>query len=278
MIIPRDFSLSFVKKEQVAHDAYSFYFSANSSEQNLNFLPGQYVKMFLDVQNPNDRGSSRTFSIASSPLEKDYVMITTRIIQSTFKKTLASLNPGVEVKFFGPTGRFVFDEKEPKPHIFLAGGIGITPFHSMLLYASEKKVQTPITLFVSFSKVEEMVFYDELTKIAMDHPNIKVVYTITHKDSPGRSPFGHLPGGLPASDRLWQAGRMDSWKVDPMEHVNTNETGRISEDMIKKYCPNFATSLFYISGPPAMVDGMVAVVNSLNISDEQIRKEKFIGY
>ena len=56
------------------------------------------------------------------------------------------------------------------------------------------------------------------------------------------------------------------------------ETGRISEDMVKKYCPNFSDSLFYISGPPVMVDGMLEIVKNLNVPDEQVRKEKFIGY
>lgn len=250
MIAPRDFILPFLKKEQVAHDAYAFYFdrikrgSAVAEEPDLDFLPGQYVKMFLDVQNPDDRGSSRSFSIASSPLEKDYVMITTRIIQSAFKKTLANLTPGVQVKFFGPNGRFVFDDSETKPHIFLAGGIGITPFHSMLTYIAEKDIKIPITLFVSFSTVEEVVFYDELTNLAKEHPNIKVVYTITHPEN-------------------------SSWR---------GETGRISEDMIKKYCPNFSDSLFYASGPPVMTDAMVELVKNMGIPDERVRKEKFVGY
>ncbi len=251
MVAPRDFSLPFLKKEQIAHDAYSFYFSAKGGPpaspaggSGWDFLPGQFVRMTLDVPNPDERGNSRTFSIASSPLEKDYLMITTRIIQSAFKKTLANLTPGVEVKFFGPNGRFVFDENETKPHIFLAGGIGITPFRSMLVFAAAKNLSTRITLFVSFSKIEEVAFHEKLTGISGDHPNIKTIYTVTHSEG-------------------------SSWQ---------GETGRISEELIKEYCPDFSTSLFYISGPPAMVDGMIEIVKNLNVPDDQVRKEKFVGY
>ena len=243
MNLPKDFTLPFLKKEQVAHDAYSFYFD-RTKIPDFDFLPGQYVKMFLDVPNPDDRGTSRSFSIASSPLGKNYLMITTRIIQSAFKKTLAALTPGTQVKFFGPNGKFVFNEQETQPHIFLAGGIGITPFHSMFLYASEKNIQTPITLFVSFSIAEEVIFYDKLIGINTKHPNIKPIYTVTNSE-----------------DSSWQG-----------------ETGRISEEMIRKYCPGFSNSLFYISGPPAMVDGMLEIVKNLNVPDDQVRKEKFVGY
>lgn len=245
MITPRDFVLLFVKKEQRSKDAYTFFFD-RTAVSDFYFLPGQYVRMTLDVLQPDDRGSSRFFSITSSPPDKQYLTVTTRIIQSAFKKTLLELSPGAPVKFFGPVGRFVFDETITKPHIFLAGGIGITPFHSMLFYAAEQNLSIPITLFVSFSTGEDIVFYDELRKVSTDHPNIKVVYTVTKPE---------------ASEKPW-----------------SGETGRISADLIKKYAPDFMNSLFYISGPPPMVDGMLELVKEMGVSDEQVKKEKFVGY
>lgn len=202
--------------------------------------------MTLDVPEPDERGSSRFFSITSSPLDKQSLTIMTRIIQSKFKKTLLNLSPGTTVKFFGPVGRFVFDETITRLHIFLAGGIGITPFRSMLLYAAEKNLSVPITLFVSFSTVEDIVFYDELIKISADHPNIKVVYTVTKPE---------------ASEKPW-----------------SGETGRISEDLIKKHAPDFMNSVFYVSGPPPMVDGMLMMVQEMGVPEEQVKKEKFVGY
>lgn len=261
-IPPKDFILPFVRKEQVAKDAWTFYFDRvkrdSAGPEDFDFLPGQYIRMTFDIMEPDERGTGRFFSITSSPLNKEYLTITTRILQSAFKKTLASLSPGTDVKFFGPVGRFLLDEDDKRPRIFLAGGIGITPFHSMLTYASEKNLLLPITLFVSFSTVEEIVFYDELQKISEDHPNIKVIYTVTR------------PEVIPSA-AFSTAGEseIDVW---------TGETGRISVDLIKKYAPDFVSSLFYISGPPMMVDAMLALVKEMGVPDEQVKKEKFVGY
>lgn len=252
-IAPKDFQLPFVKKEQVAKDAWRFYFD-KTSLTDFSFVPGQYVKMFLDIPSPDERGTSRSFSIVSSPLDTNVLSITTKIGSSAFKQTLAMLVPGTQVKFFGPMGRFILNGDENRPHIFLAGGIGITPFHSMLLYAAAKKLSFPIMLFVSFSTIEEMVFYDGLMKIAEDYPTIKVVYTITQ---PEVIPSAATKDGI----NVW-----------------TGETGRISADLIKKYAPEFMNSLFYISGPPVMVDAMLVIVQEMGVPEEQVRKEKFIGY
>ncbi len=243
-IIPKDFFLPFLKKEKVSKDAYSFYFDRKSSD--FIFLPGQYIRMTLPIENPDERGKSRFFSVSSSPLEKDYLTVTTRIIQSSFKKSLAELVPGTQVKFFGPTGQFIFYEEEIIQHVFLAGGIGITPFRSMITYAAAKRFNTSITLFASFSTVEDMIFYNELTEIATNNPNIKIVYTITH------------PENLQTS---WQG-----------------ETGRISENLIKRYITDPLQSLCYIAGPPIMVLGMETMVKEMGIAQEKIKKENFIGY
>lgn len=245
MITPQDFELPFVKKEQIAKDIWTFYFARKDTH--VDFLAGQFIRMTLDIKEPDERGSSRTFSIASSPLNREFLTITTRILQSTFKKTLLDLVPGTIVKFFGPNGRFVLDEKEAIPRIFLAGGIGITPFHSMITYVAENNLSLPITLFVSFSTVEEVVFHEELTRISMDHQNIRIVYTITKPEE---------------SQMSWDG-----------------EKGRISADLIKKYVPpDFVNSFFYISGPPPMVDAMFSLVKAMGIPDERVKKEKFVGY
>lgn len=254
--VPFDFRLPFVKKEQLSDDAWSFFFD-RTVYPDLSFLPGQYVRMTLDIPQTDERGNSRFFSISSSPLNKEYLIITTRILQSAFKKTLASVSPGTDVKYFGPVGRFILNEEEERPHIFLAGGIGVTPFHSMLVDAAEKNLSLPITLFVSFSTVEEIVFYEELMKISADHSNIKVIYTVTRPEVTT----------LAASSATEK--EIAVWK---------GETGRISGDLIKKYVSDSISSIFYISGSPVMVDAMLALVKEIGIPDEHVKKEKFIGY
>lgn len=168
----KSFQLPFLKKMQVARNTYSFYFDRRGVD--FDFLPGQYIHMTLPHKNSDYRGTTRFFTIASSPHEKDYLMITTKIIKSTFKKTLSSLVPGTIVDFFGPSGKVILNEKDMTPRIFLAGDIGITPFHSMLTYAASKKISLSLTLIVWFAKSDERVFYEELQ--SLQNEKRKIIY------------------------------------------------------------------------------------------------------
>jgi len=287
-IQPKEFYLPFIKKEKVAKDTYSFYW--DSANIDLNFLPGQYVRMTLNIKNRDNRGSSRFFTIASSPLEKEHIMITTKIVEnktlpfrhsgkpvsrrahpesptfrdagqdgyqtvtrqasmtafgicSSFKKKLLGLKMGDMVKFFGPMGGFILNEEEKNPRVFLAGGIGITPFHSMITYAYSKNLSIPITLIVSFSSVEDLAFHEELSNIAKENSYIKTIYTITHPNV--------------------------QWK---------GETGRISEGLIKKYVQDIFKPQYFIVGPPAMVAAIEEVVRNMGAVNEKIFIENFTGY
>ena len=242
MFPPKEFALPFIKKQQEAKDVYSFYFDQTHTD--FSFIPGNWIRVTLNLPSPDQRGNSRSFSIASSPLQKDILMITTKISQSVFKQTLYSLTPRDAVQFFGPVGRFLLNEEETQPHILLAGGIGITPFHSMLSYAHKKKLTIPLTLFASFATVEDMMYYHELQ--ALENEYIKIIYTITQ---PAKS--------------------LGQWH---------GETGRISEEMIKKYVTDPLASLYYIVGPGVMVSTMEEMVKEMHIPQEQIRKETFVGY
>jgi ferredoxin-NADP reductase len=150
------FTLPFVKKEQVAKDTFSFYF--DRSKENWEFYPGQYIRMMLPQENADERGTMRYFTISSSPLDTQYLRIITKVIQSSFKMTLGSLQAGQEVSFFGPNGIFYLRHEEEPDIVLLAGGIGMTPYISMLEYANEKKLKNNIFLFVAFAKPDEMIF------------------------------------------------------------------------------------------------------------------------
>lgn len=249
------YQLPFLKKEQVAKDTYSFYFDRSSLS--TDFTAGQYIRMILPHENSDDRGDRRYFTIASSPLQKDIQMHTTKIIEkrSSLKNHLFQLQPGEIVNFFGPMGNFVLPETDERPVVFLAGGIGITPFHSMILYANAIKRQVPITLFVSFSTVEEVIFFEELQNVAAENSLLKPIYTVTHLEDPEQS--------------LRAEESQVSWG---------GETGRISSEMIKKYVSDIMKPVYYLSGPPAMVEAMKAIVSEMQIPPEQIKEEKFTGY
>lgn len=175
-IVAKYFHLDFVKKEKIAGDVSAFYFDRKHTD--LDFLAGQYVHIYLPVVSEKGRGNSRMFTIASSPLEKDYIFIATKKGRTIFKKTLFNLTRGTSVKFYGPSGGLVIDEIKKPSYVFLALGIGITPFRSILKYVSQKNLKISATLIVSFSEKKEMYFYKELLKISKPNPNIKIVYTL----------------------------------------------------------------------------------------------------
>ena len=103
--VAKQFTMRFIKKEQLKNDVFSFSF--DREERGLTFLPGHYVQMTLPHENSDERGSSRYFTISSSPTEKDYLTITTRVGKSSFKKALFGLQPGTKVQLFGPMGTFL---------------------------------------------------------------------------------------------------------------------------------------------------------------------------
>lgn len=251
------FILPLVKKTEVASDTLAFFFDRTAASQ-FDFLPGQYVQMRLPHDNPDEKGTARFFTISSSPLDQNYLVITTRVRNSSFKQLFARLEIGQLVQFFGPLGSLVLDETETQPRIYLSGGMGITPFHSMLLYSAQKGVSIPQTLFASFSTREEMVFYDELSRLSEKKPNLKAIYTISR------------PENVPLTPTLSLQGEGGSrWN---------GETGRITKQLLEKYVSLVGNEIYYLCGPTSMVDAMREMVQGLGVSEEQIRIEYYSGY
>ena len=207
----------------------------------FDFKPGQYVVMKLDVQ--DEKGNTRDFSIASSPTE-DFLMISTKLTGSKFKKKFDSLKIGDSVEVMGPAGTFVLDEKE-KNSVFLSGGIGITPLRSMVKYCIDKKLSTKCTLLYSNKIPEDIPYKNDLDKMANQSKNVKIVNTITRPEE---------------SKQKW-----------------TGIVGRVDENMIKENC-DVNNSVFYICGPPKMVDTLVEILKKMNVDESRIKIEHFDGY
>lgn len=238
------FFLPFLKKEQLTSDCYSFYFKRTGDERD--FVPGQYFEMKLDIKNPDERGDTRVFTVASSPTEQEYFMFTTCIIQSSFKLRLSQLLPGEKIQFNGPWDDLNFDEKDPSSRVFLAGGIGVTPYHSIVKYAIDKNLKTPMILFVSWKNRSEMVF-DDFFRDANNHlENFSYVPTLTEE----------------SLDR-------DEWD---------GELGRINSEMINKYVYETLKNKYYFAGPPAMVKALKETVEGMGVAKENIIAEEFEGY
>jgi ferredoxin-NADP reductase len=239
--------LKLVDKRQEAKGTNSFFWEA---EKPVKYLPGQYFYFTLaKLAFPDPRGSTRHFTISSSPTEGILLRLTTRIReQSGYKKTLDSLEIGEVIEGEGPNGTFVLDESEKGPHVLLAGGIGITPFRSMIKYNLDKNLGTKITLLYSCSIPEEIVFRKELEGYNDLTQNLKLYLTVSQPQN-----------------------AKSGW---------TGLTGRIDEAMIKKIVPDYSTlnPTFWVCGPPPMVEAMEQVLGRLNISSGKVRSEKFTGY
>ncbi len=239
------FFLPFVKKEKLTKDTYTFFFKRTGEERD--FVPGQYYEMKLDIKNPDERGDAHVFTISSSPTDKEFITITTRIIKSTFKLRLNELKPGEKVQFNGPWDDLNFDEKDTSPHVFFAGGIGVTPYHSIVKYALDKSLKTPMILFASWKNRGEMIF-DEFFRDANNHlENFSYVPTLTEETN-------------------INSGEWDG------------ELGRIDSEMIRKYVYDVAGSKYFFTGPQIMVNALKQVVIEMGVSKDRIIAEEFEGY
>ena len=203
------------------------------------YKPGQYMMMELDVADL-ENGNSRPLSIASSPTE-DFLLFSTKISQTPFKQKYNSLKVGDKVKVKGPMGIFILNENF-RNIIFLGGGIGITPFRDMIKYATDEKLPMKLTLLYSNKTPNDIVYKDEWAVFERENPNLKVVHTIT-------------------DDATWHGRK-----------------GRINEAMIREFCNDTNNALFYICGPPGMVEGLSNLLKIMNVPQVNIKIEKFAGY
>jgi ferredoxin-NADP reductase len=177
----------FLRRESVADGTMAFYFGR---PRGFLFHAGQNVLVTLDAV-----AESRTFTLASAPHEGE-LMIATRMRDSVFKNRLKTLEPGAAVSVDGPNGMMVLHPDARRPAVFVAGGIGITPFLSMLRDARHRRLAHRITLFYSNRRASSAAFLDELQALEKALPSFRLVSTLTEE---GGEPIGeallrrHLP-------------------------------------------------------------------------------------
>ena len=230
--------LKLVKKVAEAKGTKSFFWEP---EKEVNFLAGQYYYFTLPKLNyPDPRGSTRHFTISNSPTEGSPLRLTTRIREeSGYKKTLDTLPVGAEIEGEGPNGTFVLDEKEPGPHIFLAGGIGITPFRAFIKYAIDKKLITPMYLIYSNSD-SDFAYGMELKKWDKENDFLEIEF-------------------------------FDSGKSG---HLNEEKI----EKFVGNWRLEIGSCTSWVVGPPAFIDAMEDVLEKMKVPADHIRSEKFTGY
>ncbi|MDI3538914.1 MAG: glycine betaine catabolism [Methanolobus sp.] len=207
--------------------------------EDFDYKAGQYIVVTLDV---NGESVSKPFSLSSSPTEKDHLEFTKKLTGHEYSDALDSMKKGDTFNISGPYGKMSY-EGEYEKIALLSGGIGITPMRSICKYCSDMALDTDVVLICSDRSEEDMVFWKELSEMTRVNPHLKVFQTLTRAS--------------------------ESW---------TGARDRISETLVRRELPDFASREFYVCGPPAMVDSMMEMLHSLGVTVLKIRKESLIGY
>jgi ferredoxin-NADP reductase len=210
----------------------------------VEFRPGQYFWVtLLDPPYDDEKGSRRHISVVTSPNERGVLGLCTRLRDSAFKRSLAELPVGAEAEVEAPKGDFVLPDATDVPYVFIAGGIGITVFRSMLLYIAEEQLAHRVTLVYSNRDRESTAFLDELSELERSHENIQLVLTMT-------------------DDASWEG-----------------EQRRIGPELLREHLGGSLDGFRYLlAGPPAMVEAVDGQLRAAGIPDGQIRPERFTGY
>lgn len=229
------------ERKKVAEDTLMVSFEV--LEQFPSFKAGQYFFVTLPSLNyPDDRGPRRHFSIVNSPNEKGMLTMTTRMTGSGFKKTLSELPIGTQVQVGPIAGTFTLPENFTQPLVFIAGGIGITPFMSMLKYVAEEKLPARIVLIYSNRNQASTAYLNQVQELARQIPDFKLILSMT-------------------DDETWQG-----------------EKRKIDDVFIKEYTQDLQNPLFYVVGPPAMAEVIRTELQKLAIPEENLKLENFSGY
>jgi ferredoxin-NADP reductase/organic hydroperoxide reductase OsmC/OhrA len=230
-------------RQVIARNTMAFTFEKPKS---FNFKAGQFGDITL-INPPftDAEGNTRGFSITSPPYGEN-LMIATRMRDTAFKRVLREMPLGMPVKWDAPYGSFTLHNNTAIPAVFLTGGIGITPVRSIALQAARSKLPHHISVFYSNNTPEDTAFLEELKVLEHENPYFKLIPTMTHREK-----------------------SQQSWK---------GETDYINQAMLAKYLNNLTKSIYYVSGPPAMVAAMRKVLHALAVDDDNIRTEEFTGY
>jgi ferredoxin-NADP reductase len=231
-----------IERRPETADVISFVFDLGG--QPFEYLPGQHLTYKLDALSfPDERGNRRHFTISSSPSEKGIVMFTTRMRGSGFKETLRHAPIGYELTCDTPLGRFVLPKGKTRRHVFIAGGIGVTPYRSILRHAVDTNGRIEAVIICHNRSQGEIIFRQELDAITRQLSNLSLVHVLSNPE----------PG----------------W---------TGETGDPEEALIRKWVVDPDRSLFWLSGPPAFVRTYRELVKRMGVKEEAIRIERFVGY
>jgi|SRR5712692_5836718 len=232
-----------LERKETAEGTMAFYFG---KPEGFQFKAGQFLNFTLvNPPETDPEGNTRTFSIASAPFEND-LMVATRMRDTAFKRVWKTMPLKTESPLEGPYGSLTLHQDAVRPAVFLAGGIGITPFRSIILHAHRANLNHRRFLFYSNRRPEDAPFLAELQALARENARFTFVGTMTE---------------MQKSQRPW-----------------SGETGYVNRAMLDRIVGDLAAPVYYIAGPPGMVAAMQDLLTGAGVSEDFIRAEEFAGY
>ena len=235
------FMLTLKGIQESAKDTYDFAFAP---DQQPAFAPGQYMEWTLGHRYPDNRGNRRYFTIASSPTESDIHLGVKFYPQaSTFKRALAGMKAGDKISASHIAGGFTLPRNPEKKLVFIAGGIGVTPFRSMVQFLLDQGEKRPIVMLYS-NRTAADIAYKDIFGRAANEIGLKTVYAVT-----------------------------DNTASEPGMYA-----GPITAALIRREIPDFRERTFYISGPHAMVESFKATLHTMGVSRFKIKSDFFPGF
>jgi len=230
-------------REPIAHGTMAFHLD---KPPGFAFKPGQAIDVVLADAPVGDVQSTRhTFSIVSAPFENELV-VATRLRDSPYKRALGSLPVGARLDIEGPFGSLRLHEDPARPAVLIAGGIGITPFISMLRQAMHDRLAQQIVLVYSNRRPEDAAFLAELQQLQQRSAQFRLIATMTSMSS---------------SALAWDG-----------------PTGQIDEALVRQVASGVSRPIYYVVGPPAMAEAIRQTLNDAGVDDDDIRSEEFYGY
>jgi ferredoxin-NADP reductase len=212
--------------------------------EEVEFRPGQYFFVTLvDPPYEDEKGPRRHITAVTSPTERGVLGLCTRLRDTAFKNSLRELPLGADVEVEPPKGRFILPDDSSRPYVFVAGGIGITPFRSMLRYIDDEGLPYRVTLVYSNRNEAETAFLDELRELETRNADFRLVLTMT-------------------DDPAWQGERRRVDAAFFRDHLD----GLLGE------------ATFMVAGPPGMVTAMEAALAEAGVDEARVIGDKFSGY
>lgn len=243
VVSPKDrLKLTLLGKNTLTPDTFEFVWR---SDKKLSYKAGQYLEWTLGHSKPDTRGNRRYFTISSSPTEENIMLgIKTYPEPSTFKQKLLSLNPEDVIFASQLAGEFTMPEDISKKMVWIAGGIGVTPFRSMAKYITDNKEKRDVIFFYSNKTTKDIVYKDIFDSASLYGVKLHCVCNTKLPDD-----------------------TMPDLKI-----------GFIDEAMLRGEVPDFKDRVFYISGPHGMVSAFETTLTKMGVPNSQIKTDFFPGF